>query len=152
MNSTDNQLELEERLKLKNQLCFPLYAASRDILKKYTPFLADVDLTYTQYLVMLVLWEEKSLTVGDLCQKLFLDTGTLSPLLKSMEKKNLLVRTRDSSDERIVRVSITDEGQELKQKALQIPGKVGTCINLTQEEATSLYRILYKILLSSSSS
>ena len=103
-------------LLLKNQLCFPLYAASREILRKYTPLLKELDLTYTQYIVMMVLWEEKKLTVGELGKKLFLDTGTLSPLLKSMEKKMLLRRTRDCVDERIVMVDITEEGEALKEK------------------------------------
>ena len=133
-------------LLLKNQLCFPLYAASREILRKYTPLLKKLDLTYTQYIVMMVLWEEKKLTVGDLGKKLFLDTGTLSPLLKAMEKKNLLHRTRDSFDERIVMIEITQEGESLKDKALSVPEAMGKCVNLSPEEAKSLYDILYKIL------
>ena len=104
-------------LLLKNQLCFPLYAASREILRRYTPLLKELDLTYTQYIVMMVLWEEQKLTVGELGKKLFLDTGTLSPLLKAMEKKNLLRRTRDSVDERIVMIEITQQGEALKDKA-----------------------------------
>ena len=134
-------------LRLKNQLCFPLYAASREILRTYTPFLKELDLTYTQYIVLMVLWEEKEVTVGDLGKKLFLDTGTLSPLLKSMEKKSLLCRKRDSTDERIVKISITEEGENLKEKAVFIPEKIGSCLNISAEEAQSLYTILYKILL-----
>lgn len=133
-------------LLLKNQLCFPLYAASREILRKYTPLLKELDLTYTQYIVMMVLWEEKKLTVGDLGKKLFLDTGTLSPLLKSMEKKMLLRRTRDSVDERIVMVDITEEGEALKEKAVSIPEKMGGCLALSEDEAKTLYTLLYKIL------
>lgn len=133
-------------LLLKNQLCFPLYAASREILRRYTPFLKELDLTYTQYIVMMVLWEEKKLNVGDLGKKLFLDTGTLSPLLKAMEKKNLLRRTRDSVDERIVRIEITAEGEALKEKAVSIPAEMGKCMTLSEDEAKSLYSILYKIL------
>lgn len=133
-------------LLLKNQLCFPLYAASREILRRYTPFLKELDLTYTQYIVMMVLWEEKKLNVGDLGKKLFLDTGTLSPLLKAMEKKNLLRRTRDSVDERIVRIEITAEGEALREKAVSIPAEMGKCMTLSEEEAKSLYSILYKIL------
>ncbi|MBR4463778.1 MAG: MarR family transcriptional regulator [Treponema sp.] len=135
-----------DSLKLENQLCFPLYAASREILRKYTPFLKDLNLTYTQYIVMMVMWEEKSLTVGDLGKKLYLDTGTLSPLLKSMEEKGLLVRSRKKEDERVVMVSITPEGESLRQKALSVPEKMGKCINLTPEEAKVLYGILYKLL------
>lgn len=133
-------------LLLKNQLCFPLYAASREILRKYTPLLKELDLTYTQYIVMMVLWEEKKLTVGELGKKLFLDTGTLSPLLKSMEKKKLLRRTRDCVDERIVMVDITEEGEALKEKAVSIPEKMGGCLALSEYEAKTLYSLLYKIL------
>ena len=133
-------------LLLKNQLCFPLYAASREILRRYTPLLKELDLTYTQYIVMMVLWEEQKLTVGELGKKLFLDTGTLSPLLKAMEKKNLLRRTRDSVDERIVMIEITQQGEALKDKAVSVPAKMGKCVDLTPDEAKTLYSLLYKIL------
>ncbi|WP_294428941.1 MarR family winged helix-turn-helix transcriptional regulator [uncultured Treponema sp.] len=133
-------------LRLQNQLCFPLYAASREILRNYTPLLKELDLTYTQYIVLMVLWEEKIVSVGDLGNRLFLDTGTLSPLLKSMEKKSLLKRTRDSADERIVKISITEEGEKLKEKAVTIPEKIGGCLKISKDEAESLYKILYKIL------
>ena len=133
-------------LRLQNQLCFPLYAASREILRNYTPLLKELDLTYTQYIVLMVLWEEKIVSVGDLGNRLFLDTGTLSPLLKSMEKKSLLKRTRDSADERIVKISITAEGEKLKEKAVTIPEKIGGCLKISKDEAESLYKILYKIL------
>ncbi len=135
-----------ECLKLKNQLCFPLYAASREILRKYTPFLSELDLTYTQYIVMMVLWEEKTLTVGELGKRLLLDTGTLSPLLKAMEKKNLLRRTRDTSDERIVKLAITPEGEALKEKAAEVPAKIGSCIHIEPKEAQELYTLLYKMI------
>ena len=133
-------------LKLENQLCFPLYAASRTILQKYTPILKPLDLTYTQYIVMMVLWEKKELSVGELGKKLFLDTGTLSPLLKSMEKKNLITRTRGKADERMVCISITEEGMKLREKALSVPLAMGGCLTLSEEEAGQLYRLLYKIL------
>ena len=133
-------------LKLENQLCFPLYAASREILRKYTPFLRELDLTYTQYIVMMVMWESKKLTVGDLGKKLFLDTGTLSPLLKAMEQKGLLTRTREKGDERVVKVEITPAGEELRERAVNIPEEMGKCINLSAEDAKNLYSILYKIL------
>lgn len=135
-----------ECLKLDNQLCFPLYAASREILRLYTPFLSPLDLTYTQYIVLMVLWEKENMTVGELGKKLFLDTGTLSPLLKSMEKKNLVKRERAKQDERVVTIAITQEGMSLKEKAREIPLKVGNCLKVSQEEAEQLYRILYKIL------
>lgn len=133
-------------LKLQNQLCFPLYAASREIMRKYTPLLKPLDLTYTQYIVLMVLWEEKEISVGELGKKLFLDTGTLSPLLKSMEKKKLLTRTRGKADERMVRIVITDEGMALREKAVTIPQQMGGCLTLSEAEAAQLYSLLYKIL------
>ena len=133
-------------LKLENQLCFPLYAASREVLRRYTPLLKPLDLTYTQYIVLMVLWEQQEISVCELGKKLFLDTGTLSPLLKSMEKKDLLTRTRAKSDERIVNVAITKEGMALREKAAGIPPVMGSCLSLSQEEATELYRLLYKLL------
>ncbi|MBQ7158075.1 MAG: MarR family transcriptional regulator [Treponema sp.] len=139
-------MEKYDSLKLKNQLCFPLYAASREILRKYTPFLKDLHLTYTQYIVMMVMWEEKSLTVGDLGKKLYLDTGTLSPLLKAMEEKGLIARSREKNDERVVIVSITPEGEALREKAVTVPEQIGKCINLSPEEAKVLYGILYKLI------
>ncbi len=135
-----------ECLKLKNQLCFPLYAASRDILRRYTPFLKKINLTYTQYIVMMVMWEHKKLNIGELGEFLFLDTGTLSPLLKSMEEKKLITRTRQKNDERVVVVEITDFGEELKLKAVEIPKKMGECVDITEEEAKNLYATLYKVL------
>ena len=133
-------------LKLQNQLCFPLYAASREIMRKYTPLLKPLDLTYTQYIVLMVLWEENEITVGELGKKLFLDTGTLSPLLKSMEKKNLLTRTRGKTDERMVKIVITEAGMALREKAVKIPQEMGSCVKLSPEEAAQLYSLLYKIL------
>ena len=135
-----------DALKLSNQLCFPLYAASREITRKYTPLLKKIDLTYTQYIVMLVMWEDKALTVGELGKKLYLDTGTLSPLLKAMEEKGLLTRTREKNDERVVKIMITPEGEALKDIALEIPQKMSGCVTLSPQEAGTLYSILYKIL------
>ena len=135
-----------DQLKLKNQLCFPLYAASREILRKYTPLLKRVNLTYTQYIVMMVMWEQKKLTVGELGKLLYLDTGTLSPLLKTMEEKGLVTRSRDSADERVVTVAITPAGETLREQAADIPAEMGKCINVSPDEARVLYGILYKIL------
>ncbi len=140
-----------ESLKLENQLCFPLYAAAREIVRKYTPFLREIQLTYTQYIVMLVLWEQKQLTVGELSTALYLDTGTLSPLLKTMEEKGLLTRQHQTADARVVTVTITEAGEALKEKAVSIPAQMGSCIKLTADEAKSLYSILYKLLNSSAS-
>ena len=131
-------------LKLENQLCFPLYAAAREIMRKYTPLLKPLDLTYTQYIVLMVLWEQKEISVCELGKKLFLDTGTLSPLLKSMEKKNLVTRTREKKDERMVSICITEEGMSLREKALSVPPAMGSCVALSAEEAGQLYNILYK--------
>ena len=132
-------------LKLENQLCFPLYAASREILRKYTPLLKKIGLTYTQYIVMMVMWEHKSLNVGELGKKLYLDTGTLSPLLKSMEEKQLLTRTRQKGDERVVTIEITQKGMDLQKEAVFVPAQIGNCLNISQEEAKTLYNILYKL-------
>ena len=135
-----------DSLKLENQLCFPLYAASREILRKYTPLLKKLDLTYTQYIVMMVLWEHASLTVSEISRFLYLDTGTLSPLLKTMEEKGLVQRARQKGDERVVTVTITPAGKALREKALVVPEQMGKCINLTPDEAKNLYAILYKLL------
>lgn len=135
-----------DSLKLKNQLCFPLYAASREIMRKYTPILKNLNLTYTQYIVMMVMWEHKSLKVGEISNYLYLDTGTLSPLLKSMEEKGLVKRVRDKNDERVVTITITAEGEALKEKALSVPEEMGKCINISPEDAQVLYKILYKII------
>lgn len=133
-------------LKLENQLCFPLYAASKEIIKKYKPFLDKLDLTYTQYITMIILWENKELTVKELGDKLFLDSGTLTPLLKKLEQKGYIKRDRSKEDERNLIVSITSIGEKLKQKAIKVPENVGKCINLSNEDAMKLYEILYKIL------
>ena len=135
-----------DSLKLSNQLCFPLYAASREVVKRYKPFLDRIDLTYTQYITMMVLWEHDEITSKELGEKLFLDSGTLTPVLKKLEKKGLLLRSRDASDERNLRVSITDAGRRLKEEALSVPAGIAGCIHLEAEEAQTLYRLLYKLL------
>lgn len=135
-----------DALKIENQICFPLYAASREIIKKYRPFLDEIDLTYTQYITMMVLWQEKCVSVKSLGEKLFLDSGTLSPVLKSLESKKLILKTRDDSDERSVNVSLTETGEKLKDKALQIPLKMAECAPIDGEDAAQLYKLLYKIL------
>ena len=135
-----------EALKLEKQLCFPLYACSREIIKRYKPFLDELDLTYTQYITMMVLWEKKTLTSKELGNYLFLDSGTLTPLLKKMEAKGLLSRRRSEEDERNLVVTITEAGERLRERAVEVPEKVAQCSNLEPEEAQTLYRILYKIL------
>ena len=137
---------VDEALKLENQLCFPLYAAARRVVSLYTPYLKALGLTYTQYIVFLVLWEEDGLTVGELGHKLFLDNGTLTPLLKKLEASGYLNRSRDSADERVVKVTLTDAGRALKEQASEIPLKIGSCIALDEDKAGALYTILYQWL------
>lgn len=135
-----------DSLKLKNQICFPLYACSREIIKRYKPFLDEIDLTYTQYITMMVLWEKKSVTVKELGSSLYLDSGTLTPLLKKLEQKGYLTRRRSEEDERNLNVTITEAGEELKKRAVLIPERMSACVALEPEEAKELYRLLYKVL------
>ena len=135
-----------EVLKLENQLCFPLYAASRKVISLYTPYLKPLGLTYTQYLVFLVLSEQKRMTVGEICEKLYLNNGTLSPLLKTLEKNGFLTRQRSTADERTVLISLTDKGKELLEQLKEIPPKIGYCIPIDEKKALQLYILLYEIL------
>ena len=139
-------MEEFDSLKLENQLCFPLYAASREVIKRYYPYLEAIDLTYTQYIAMMVFWEVKEITVKELGQKLFLDSGTLTPLLKCLESKGLITRSRSSEDERVVIARITEKGEKLKERASAIPEQISGCIKLEPQEAMVLYQLLYKIL------
>ncbi len=133
-------------LKLENQLCFPLYAASREVIKLYKPYLDEFDLTYTQYIAMILLWEYKTMTVKEMGNYLFLDSGTLTPLLKKLEAKGLITRTRSTKDERNLNVAVTKEGEALHDRALHIPLEMGRYNPLSPEETVSLYRLLYKML------
>ena len=135
-----------DNLKLDNQLCFPLYATARSVVNLYTPFLKPLGLTYTQYLVFLVLWEQDGISGGELCFKLYLDSGTITPLLKKMEEKGYIERRRSHEDERVVFVYLTEEGRDLRNEAKNIPTNVGQCIHLEPDEAVCLYSLLYKIL------
>ncbi len=135
-----------DRLRLENQLCFPLYACSREIIKQYKPFLDELDLTYTQYITMMVLWERTSLTAKELGEALFLDSGTLTPLLKKLEAKGYLTRKRSAEDERSLVVTVTDAGLALRDRAVHIPEAMAACSPLTPEEGEALYRILYRLL------
>lgn len=137
---------VHEELKLENQLCFPLYACARRVVNLYEPYFKPLGITYTQYIVFMVLWEHESISVGELSKKLYLDSGTLTPLLKKLEKEGYVERRRSEQDERMVIVSITEKGRLLEEKAADIPKKIGACVNLTPEEAKLLYRILYKLL------
>lgn len=131
-----------EALKLENQLCFPLYACAKGIVGKYKPYLDAIDLTYTQYIAMLALWERGSSNVKSLGEALFLDSGTLTPLLKKLEVKGLVARARSGDDERNLEVSITAKGERLKKKAERIPAMIGECIDISPSDARELHRIL----------
>ncbi|MBQ7473496.1 MAG: MarR family transcriptional regulator [Oscillospiraceae bacterium] len=135
-----------EALKLDNQLCFPLYAAARKVTGLYTPYLKELGLTYTQYIVLLVLWERDGLSLGEIGDKLCLDSGTLTPLCKKLETAGLIVRRRSEEDERSVRITLTDAGRALKERAAEIPQKVGSCLPLSPDEAVTLYALLHRIL------
>lgn len=135
-----------DKLKLENQLCFPLYAASKEIVRHYKPFLDKLDMTYTQYIAMMVLWEHKKLNVKELGEYLYLDSGTLTPLLKTMEKKGWVERNRSKEDERVLNVTITKQGEALREQALSVPEQMAGCVHLKQEEIAQLYQLLYKIL------
>jgi len=139
-------MEKYDALKLKNQLCFPLYACSREMIKLYKPYLDKIDLTYTQYITMMVLCEHKSVNVKLLGEILYLDSGTLTPLLKKLEAKGLVNRQRSTTDERNLIVTITEKGEALKDRALIIPEAMGKCVGLEQGETLELYRMLYKLL------
>lgn len=135
-------------LLLKNQICFPLYACSKEVVRQYKPFLDELDLTYTQYITMLVMWEHKQLNVKEIGSYLYLDSGTLTPLLKKLEDKGYIVRTRSKADERNLSVTLTKEGIALREKAASIPDKLSSCVNFSQEDSLKLYELLYKLLAS----
>ena len=133
-------------LLLKNQLCFPTYAVSNKILRKYKPFLDKLGLTYTQYIVMMVLWEKKVVNEKELCESLRLNTNTLAPLLKRLKEKGYILISKDKADKRNLVIKLTKVGEDLKEKAVDVPPSISEELNLTIEEATFLYKILYKIL------
>ena len=137
---------IDELLKLENQLCFPLYACSKEIVRRYTPFLDELGLTYTQYLVMMALWEYGSTSVGELGRRLYLDSGTLTPMLKKMEAKGLLERVRSAQDERRVEISLTEDGEALKAKAANVPLAMVACLPISSEDGAELARLLRKVL------
>jgi DNA-binding MarR family transcriptional regulator len=133
-------------LSLRSQLCFPLYAASREMIKRYRPHLDKLGLTYTQYIVMMVFWEEKTQNVKQLGEKLYLDSGTLTPVLKTLEAKGYIVRSRSKEDERVLNVAITEAGEALKDEALSIPMEMVKHVALSREETYTLYKLLHKLL------
>ena len=138
--------DCHDNLKLENQLCFPLYVCSKEVIRRYKPFLDGLDLTYTQYIAMMALWEHGSLSVKDLGSLLFLDSGTLTPLLKKLEEKGLVSRVRDPGDDRVVIVSATKEGMAMRDCARPIPDSMKSCISLPAEDAVELSRILKKLM------
>lgn len=136
----------DEAMKLNNQLCFPLYAAARSVTNLYTPWLKPLGLTYTQYIVLLVLWEHDGISVSEIGEKLMLDNGTLSPLLKKMEQAGWVERRRSTEDDRVVIITLTEAGRALQERAKEVPGKVASCIDLPPEKAQTLYILLYELL------
>lgn len=135
-----------DALKLENQLCFPLYAASREVIKRYHPHLQALGLTYTQYIAMMVLWEEKTVSAKALGKRLFLDSGTLTPVLKSLEEKGFARRRRSPEDERVLLVELTGQGAALREQAVSVPAAVAGCVKLKSEDALQLYKLLYQVL------
>ena len=133
-------------LNLRDQLCFSLYVCSKEIVRRYKPFLSGIGLTYTQYITMMVLWEQKRIKVHELGKFLYLDSGTLTPLLKLLEKDGLVVRERNSDDERVVYISLTKKGEKLKEKAMSVPQKICSCVNFTTEDRENLKKSLEKLL------
>ena len=140
------EYDYKEAMKLENQLCFPLYAAARAVTGLYTPYLKELDLTYTQYIVMLVLWEKDGVSVGEICRRLMLDSGTLSPLLKKMSVLGYLEKKHSKEDERSVLIYLTEQGRVLQEKAKDIPVQAGKCVKLSPEKAKQLYSLLYELL------
>ena len=133
-------------LKLENQLCFPLYVCSKEVVKRYYPFLSEIGLTYTQYIAMMVFWSEKKTSVKALGEKLYLDSGTLTPVLKSLEKKGLLRRYRSNEDERVLLVELTEEGDALKEQAIDVPYRLEASLDMNHEDAYQLFRLLNQFL------
>ena len=136
---------MNQMLKLENQLCFPLYACAKEVVRRYTPLLEPLGLTYTQYIAMMVMWEHKSISIKDMGKLLLLDSGTLTPMLKKMEKAGWINRKRSEEDERMVIVSITERGEELQERAAEIPVKMAGCLTLESDEVMQLYTLLQKL-------
>lgn len=134
------------QLKLENQICFPLYACSKELVRRYAPLLEPYNLTYTHYIAMMVIWEKGSVTVSELGNRLLLDSGTLTPVLKKLETHGYVCRERKADDERCVLVSPTEAGWELREILKDVPAKVGCNIKLDEQEAKTLYYLLYKVI------
>ena len=140
------EYDYKEAMKLSNQLCFPIYAAAREITSLYTPYLKPLGLTYTQYILFLVLWERDGLTVGEICKRLMLDSGTLSPVLKKLRQEGYIEKQQSVTDERSFIITLTEKGRQLQLNAKDIPLKVGSCVKLSPEKVKQLYVLLYELL------
>ena len=138
-----------DALLLEKQLCFPMYACSREMIKRHRPYLDALGLTYTQYIVLQVIWAEKTVSVRDLGRRLYLDSGTLTPVLKTLEKMGMITRARSKEDERVLMVTITEAGMALREEAMDIPRAMADSLPLNEEEEKNLYRLLYKVLTAS---
>ena len=143
---TDKQIQADAALLLDNQLCFPLYACAREVVKRYRPFLDELGLTYTQYIAMMVLWETPSVSSRQLGRRLFLDSGTLTPVLKKLEAMGYVNRNRDERDERNLIVTLTDEGRALKTRAAVVPQQMASCLRTEPADAIQLYTLLHRLL------
>lgn len=135
-----------ERLRLSNQLCFPLYVCSKEVVRKYKPLLDELDLTYTQYITMMAMWEHEQLSAKELGTILYLDSGTLTPVLKTLEKKGFVERQRSKDDERSLIISLTQDGKALQDRAASIPEAMGKCIDMDLEDLQTLHRLLHKFM------
>lgn len=133
-------------LKLENQLCFPLYVCAKEVVRAYKPYLDELDITYTQYITMMVMWEYNELRVKEIGEHLYLDSGTLTSVLKKLEEKGFVTRKRSAKDERDLIVTITDKGTALKEKAVHVPEKLGACVELDPQKAKALYDTLYEVI------
>ncbi|MBD5138233.1 MAG: MarR family transcriptional regulator [Ruminococcus sp.] len=133
-------------LKLENQLCFPLYVCAKEVVRAYKPYLDELDITYTQYITMMVMWEHKELRVKEIGEHLYLDSGTLTSVLKKLEEKGFVTRKRSEKDERDLIVTVTDKGTALKEKAVHVPEKLGACVELDPQKAKALYDTLYEVI------
>ena len=133
-------------LKLENQLCFPLYVCAKEVVRAYKPYLDELEITYTQYITMMVMWEYKELRVKEIGEHLYLDSGTLTSVLKKLEEKGFVTRKRSEKDERDLIVTITEKGTALKEKAVHVPEKLGACVELDPQKARALYDTLYEVI------
>ena len=135
----------KEMLRLDNQLCFSLYSTSKEIIRRYKPFLDKFDITYTQYITLLVLWEQDGIKVKTLGERLYLDSGTLTPLLSKLESKGLIVKKKDTKDSRETTIRLTDKGRELKEKIIVVPASMGACVKLESDDFFLLQKLLRKV-------